>query len=50
MKIIKCPICGKRIFDAQNKSVALIKIKCHHCNQLVTVKLVPEHLVHCAGK
>ena len=36
-EIVKCPICGKRIFDLTWRSDTTIKTKCRHCNNVVSV-------------
>lgn len=45
-KIIKCPKCNKRIFDAEEKSIAYIEIKCTHCHRLVHIELKPNNYIN----
>lgn len=45
-KIIKCPKCNKRIFDAEEKSIAYIEIKCTHCHRLVHIELKTNNYIN----
>lgn len=38
---IKCPNCEKRIFDLEWQDRTIVKIKCIHCRNVVTVERVP---------
>ena len=48
--IIRCPQCGKRVFDVVGKTYGKINIKCPHCKRLVSIKLKVmkenKHLTH----
>lgn len=36
---VKCPLCGKRIFDAAKGMKGEIEIKCPHCHKVVKIQL-----------
>ena len=36
---IRCPLCGKRIFDTTNQANVEIVIKCPHCHNVVKILL-----------
>ncbi len=36
---VKCPLCGKRIFDASEDTKGEIEVKCKSCNKVVKVTL-----------
>lgn len=42
----KCPICGKRLFDASKipKEEIIISTKCKNCNNAPEVKLIKENI------
>lgn len=37
--IVKCTACGWRLMDKVTSTAGIIKIKCPHCHQVVTVDL-----------
>lgn len=37
-EIIKCPVCGKRIFDLVWSDKTIVKIKCQHCKNIVSIE------------
>lgn len=37
--IVKCTSCGWRLMDKVTSTAGIIKIKCPHCHQVVTVDL-----------
>lgn len=37
-EVVKCPSCGKRIFDLECQGKTLIKIKCPHCKKVVKIE------------
>jgi|LFRM01.2.fsa_nt_gb endogenous inhibitor of DNA gyrase (YacG/DUF329 family) len=40
MKIkVKCPLCGKRIFDTSQDAKGEIEVKCKNCNKVVKITL-----------
>ena len=40
MKIkMKCPLCGKRIFDTSQDAKGEIEVKCKNCNKVVKITL-----------
>lgn len=36
---VKCPICGRRLFDLEGDSIGLIAIKCMQCKQITKLHL-----------
>lgn len=36
---VKCPVCGRRLFDIEEHSTGLIEIKCMHCKQIAKLQL-----------
>jgi DNA-directed RNA polymerase subunit RPC12/RpoP len=36
---VKCPVCGRRLFDIEGHSTGLIAIKCMHCKQIAKLQL-----------
>lgn len=36
---VKCPICGRRLFDIEEPSAGLIAIKCSQCRNILQVRL-----------
>lgn len=36
---VKCPICGRRLFDKESEAKGTISIKCPHCRKITTVNL-----------
>jgi len=39
---VKCPICGRRLFDLEESSVGSIAIKCTQCRNVLRVRLEKE--------
>lgn len=37
--LVKCTACGWRLMDKVTSTAGIIKIKCPHCHQVVTVDL-----------
>lgn len=37
-EVIKCPLCGKRIFDLECQGQTAVKIKCMHCRNVVKIE------------
>ena len=42
---VKCPICGRRLFDKEERSTGLISIKCTQCKQIAEVKLETKPII-----
>jgi phage FluMu protein Com len=36
---VKCPICGRRLFDKYENSSGQLEIKCIQCKQIVKIRL-----------
>lgn len=36
---VKCPLCGKRIFDAGDDAKGEFEIKCFHCNKIIQIHI-----------
>ena len=45
-EIIKCPICGKRVFDLEWEGRTEVEIKCRHCNKIVVIKRPTDSTSH----
>lgn len=41
-RAVKCPDCGKRIFDATEDSVGLVTIKCESCAKIVVIPIIAQ--------
>ncbi len=40
-EIVKCPKCGRRIFDLEWRGRIVVKIKCAHCRNIVSIEREP---------
>ncbi len=40
--VIRCPQCGKRLFDQRVDSNGEVRIYCKHCHKVVPIKLEPQ--------
>ncbi|PRR84557.1 hypothetical protein [Clostridium vincentii] len=36
---VKCPLCGKRLFDVEDDATGVISIKCIQCKHVAQVRL-----------
>lgn len=36
---VRCPICGRRLFDIEGNATGVIDIKCIQCKQVAQVRL-----------
>lgn len=36
---VKCPLCGRRLFDVEENATGVISIKCIQCKQVAQAKL-----------
>lgn len=41
-KQAKCPLCGRRLFDADQNLSGIIEIKCTQCKQVARIEFKPE--------
>lgn len=41
-RAVKCPSCGKRVFDATEDSVGLVTIKCESCAKIVVIPIIAQ--------
>jgi RNA polymerase subunit RPABC4/transcription elongation factor Spt4 len=37
-EIVKCPKCGRRIFDLEWRGRIVVSIKCTHCRNVVSIE------------
>ena len=48
-EVVKCPECGRRIFDLEWLGRIVVKIKCVHCRNIVSIERDPVRIASSAN-
>jgi len=43
LEVVKCPKCSRRIFDLEWRGRIVVKIKCAHCRNIVSIEREPSN-------